>query len=248
MNKIDMTGRVVVVTGGAQGIGYAIAHRLLQSGAKLAIWDLNSDVARNSATALSPEARSYAVNVADGEAVATAARQTKADFGRIDGLVNCAGITGKVKPVTDYASAEWRDVIEVNLTGTFHCCREIVPIMLENNYGRIVNVSSVAGKEGNPNLAAYSAAKAGVLGLTKSLGKELAKTGIAVNAITPATAKTPILDGLTPEFINYMLVRIPRERFVEVDEIAAMTAWLMSEENSFTTAATFDLSGGRTTY
>lgn len=248
MNTIDMNGRVVVVTGGAQGIGYSIAERLLQSGAKLAIWDLNGDVAAKSASALSPDSRAYAVNVADEASVIAATARTRADFGRIDGLVNCAGITGKVKPLTDYASQEWRDVIEVNLNGTFHCCKAIVPVMLENNYGRIVNVSSVAGKEGNPNLAAYSAAKAGVLGLTKSLGKELAKTGIAVNAITPATAKTPILDGLTPEFINYMLVRIPRERFAELHEISSMVAWLMSEENSFTTAATFDLSGGRTTY
>ena len=248
MNRIDMDGRVVIVTGGAQGIGYAIAERLQQSGATLAIWDLNGDVAARSASALSPDARAYAVNVADENSVIAATARTRADFGRIDGLVNCAGITGKVKPVTDYSSQEWRDVIEVNLTGTFHCCKAVVPVMLENNYGRIVNVSSVAGKEGNPNLAAYSAAKAGVLGFTKSLGKELAKSGIAVNAITPATAKTPILDGLTPEFINYMLVRIPRERFAELTEISAMVAWLMSEENSFTTASTFDLSGGRTTY
>ncbi|WP_246721480.1 SDR family NAD(P)-dependent oxidoreductase [Rhizobium leguminosarum] len=164
------------------------------------------------------------------------------------GLVNSAGITGPVKPTIEYDFGEWKDVVDVCLTGTFNCCRHVVPVMLKRDYGRIVNISSVAGKEGNPNIAAYSAAKAGVLGFTKSLGKELAKTGIAVNAVTPTTAKTPILDGLTSEFIEYMRVRIPRDRFVELHEIASMVVWLLSEENSFTTASTFDLSGGRTTY
>ncbi|HZH09150.1 MAG TPA: SDR family NAD(P)-dependent oxidoreductase [Microvirga sp.] len=248
MNRIDMTGRTVVITGGARGIGYAIGERLVQSGARVAIWDLHRDEAEASAAALSKDCIGLSVDVADTLSVEHATQQTRAAFDRIDGLVNGAGITGPVKPLTDYAAEEWRRVVEVNLTGTFNCCRSVVPVMQENNYGRIVNIASVAGKEGNPNLAAYSAAKAGVIGLTKSLGKELAKTGIAVNCITPTTAKTKILDTLTPEFIEYMRVRIPRDRFVELHEIAAMVAWLLSEENSFTTAATFDLSGGRTTY
>lgn len=162
--------------------------------------------------------------------------------------MNSAGVTGPVKPTIDYGPSEWKSVLDVNLSGTFNCCRNIVPITLKREYGRIVNVSSVAGKEGNPNIAAYSAAKAGVIGFTKSLGKELAKTGVAVNVITPTTAKTPLLDGLTAEFIEYMRVRIPRDRFVELHEIASMVVWLLSEENSYTTASTFDLSGGRTTY
>jgi NAD(P)-dependent dehydrogenase (short-subunit alcohol dehydrogenase family) len=248
MNRIDMAGRTVVITGGARGIGYAIGERLVQSGARVALWDLRQEEAEASAAALSAESIGCGVDVADSRSVDEATRRTREAFGRIDGLVNGAGITGQVKPLTEYSADEWRSVVEVNLTGTFNCCRSIVPVMLENNYGRIVNIASVAGKEGNPNLAAYSAAKAGVIGLTKSLGKELAKTGIAVNCITPTTAKTKILDTLTPEFIEYMRVRIPRDRFAELHEIAAMVAWLLSEENSFTTAATFDLSGGRTTY
>jgi NAD(P)-dependent dehydrogenase (short-subunit alcohol dehydrogenase family) len=245
MNRIDMAGRTVVITGGARGIGYAIGERLVQSGARVALWDLRADEAETSAAALSSECIGLGVDVSDSLSVA---QQTLAAFNRIDGLVNGAGITGPVKPLAEYSVDEWRSVVEVNLTGTFNCCRAIVPIMQANDYGRIVNISSVAGKEGNPNLAAYSAAKAGVIGLTKSLGKELAKTGIAVNCITPTTAKTKILDSLTPEFIEYMRVRIPRDRFAELHEIAAMVVWMLSEENSFTTAATFDLSGGRTTY
>jgi NAD(P)-dependent dehydrogenase (short-subunit alcohol dehydrogenase family) len=247
VNVYDFEGRVVVVTGGAQGIGYAIAERIVGSGGTVALWDLNAEKAEASAGRLQ-RARAFGVDVAGSGSVAAATGATKGAFGRIDGLVNAAGITGQVKPVTEYSTEEWDQVVRVNLTGTFNCCHHVVPVMLERNYGRIVNVSSVAGKEGNPKLAAYSAAKAGILGLTKSLGKELATTGIAVNAITPTTANTPILDGLTEEFIEYMRVRIPRERFVEVAEIANMVAWLLSEENSFTTAATFDLSGGRTTY
>lgn len=243
-----MAGRTVVITGGARGIGYAIGERLVQSGARVAIWDLRLEEAEASAAALSKDCIGLGVDVSDSVSVEHATQTTRAAFERIDGLVSGAGITGPVKPLTEYAPDEWRSVVEVNLTGTFNCCRSIVPIMQENDYGRIVNIASVAGKEGNPNLAAYSAAKAGVIGLTKSLGKELAKTGIAVNCITPTTAKTKILDTLTPEFIDYMRVRIPRDRFVELPEIAAMVAWLLSEENSFTTAATFDLSGGRTTY
>jgi len=248
MNRIDLEGRVVVVTGGAQGIGLAVAERVVASGGQVALWDVDQARCASSAAALGAGTVALAVDVADERSVAAAAAATESVFGRIDGLVNSAGITGAVKPAVDYTGDEWARVIAVNLHGTFHCCRHVVPVMMKRDYGRIVNISSVAGKEGNPNIAAYSAAKAGVLGFTKSLGKELARTGIAVNAITPTTAKTAILDGLTPEFIDYMRVRIPRDRFVEVGEIAAMVAWLLSEENSYTTAATFDLSGGRTTY
>ncbi|ASS57159.1 SDR family NAD(P)-dependent oxidoreductase [Rhizobium leguminosarum] len=248
MNMIDLKERIIVITGGARGIGYAIAERVIQSGGKVAIWDLNENMAKDSASALGSGTVAFGVNVADPVSVKNAAAATEEIFGRIDGLVNSAGITGPVKPTIEYDFGEWKDVVDVCLTGTFNCCRHVVPVMLKRDYGRIVNISSVAGKEGNPNIAAYSAAKAGVLGFTKSLGKELAKTGIAVNAVTPTTAKTPILDGLTSEFIEYMRVRIPRDRFVELHEIASMVVWLLSEENSFTTASTFDLSGGRTTY
>ncbi|MCK1589092.1 SDR family NAD(P)-dependent oxidoreductase [Bradyrhizobium sp. 169] len=248
MNNIDLENRVVVITGGAQGIGFAIGERVDQSGGTVVIWDRNEDVARKSATQLSDRSVAMPVDVTDFQSVEKAAEEVEKKFGRIDGLVNSAGITGPVKPTVDYAIEEWSKVIDISLTGTFNTCRHVVPFMMKRNYGRIVNISSVAGKEGNPNIAAYSAAKAGVLGFTKSLGKELAKTGIAVNAITPGTANTPLLTGLTPEFIEYMRVRIPRDRFVDLKEIASMVAWLLSEENSFTTAATFDLSGGRTTY
>jgi 2-dehydro-3-deoxy-L-rhamnonate dehydrogenase (NAD+) len=236
MNKIDLTSRVFVITGGARGIGFAIAQ------------DKLAEQAADSAQALGEAASAAGVHVTDEMSVASALAATLKVHGTVDGLVNCAGITGPVKPLHMYDVADWRDVVDVNLTGTFLCCKAVIPTLMAKNYGRIVNIASVAGKEGNPNLSAYSAAKAGVIALTKSLGKELAKTGIAVNCITPGTAQTPILEQLTPEFIEYMRVRIPRERFVTVDEIANMVAWLLSEENSFTTAATFDLSGGRTTY
>ncbi|NKL19382.1 SDR family NAD(P)-dependent oxidoreductase [Rhizobium leguminosarum] len=248
MNMIDLKERIIVITGGARGTGYAIAERVIQSGGKVAIWDQNENMAKDSASALGSGTVAFGVNVADPQSVKNAAATTEEIFGRIDGLVNSAGITGPVKPTIEYDVDEWKDVVDVCLTGTFNCCRHVVPVMSKRDYGRIVNISSVAGKEGNPNIAAYSAAKAGVLGFTKSLGKELAKTGIAVNAVTPTTAKTPILDGLTAEFIEYMRVRIPRDRFVELREIASMVVWLLSEENSYTTASTFDLSGGRTTY
>ncbi|MEQ1768902.1 MAG: SDR family NAD(P)-dependent oxidoreductase [Devosia sp.] len=248
MNRIDLKDRVVVVTGGARGIGYAIAERIIASGGRVAVWDRSIAGAEAAASSLGAGTLAFGVDVVAFDAVGEAAERTLAAFGRVDGLVNSAGITGRVQPAHEYSESEWRAVIDVCLTGTFNCCRHIVPIMLRADYGRIVNVASVAGKEGNPNLAAYSAAKAGVIGLTKSLGKELAKSGIAVNAITPTTARTPLLEGLTPDFIEYMRVRIPRDRFVEPTEIASMVAWLLSEENSFTTASTFDLSGGRTTY
>jgi NAD(P)-dependent dehydrogenase (short-subunit alcohol dehydrogenase family) len=248
MNQIDLNGQVAVVTGGAQGIGFAIAHRLLASGAKVSLWDMNGAQIDKAKAALGAGVSGVAVDITDLPALKAAHAETERDLGPVSILVNSAGIAGKNVSLEDFDPEDWRKVIEVNLNGTFYVNKTVIPSMKARNYGRIVNISSVAGKEGNPNLSAYSAAKAGVLGLTKSLGKELAKYDIAVNAVTPATAKTAILDTLTEEFINYMLVRIPRGRFLEVDEAAAMVAWLVSKENSFTTASVFDLSGGRTTY
>ena len=248
MNQIDLAGQVAVVTGGAQGLGFAIARRLIDSGAKVSLWDANADVLEPAVAALGEAASRQVVNITDLDALAEAHADVEAKVGPVSILVNSAGIAGKNATLEDYDPDEWRRVIEVNLNGTFYVNKVMIAGMKARNYGRIVNISSVAGKEGNPNLSAYSAAKAGVIGLTKSLGKELAKFDIAVNAITPATAKTGILDTLTPEFIEYMLVRIPRGRFLEVDEAASMVAWLVSRENSFTTASVFDLSGGRTTY
>jgi len=246
MNQIDLNHRVVIITGGARGIGRAIAERVVGSGGSVALWDiLGPDLAT---TAEKLGGLAVEVDVCNEPAIQAALAQTLTRFGRVDGLVCCAGITGPVSPVSQYPLTDWARVLEVDLTGTFLCNKVVIPEMERRDYGRIVNVASVAGKEGNPNLSAYSAAKAGVMALTKSLGKELAKTGIAVNCVTPCTAQTPILEQLTPEFIDYMRVRIPRERFVEIAEIAAMVAWLLSEDNSFTTAATFDLSGGRATY
>jgi 2-dehydro-3-deoxy-L-rhamnonate dehydrogenase (NAD+) len=248
MNKIDLDGQIAVVTGGAQGIGLAVAHRLLQSGAIVSLWDRRDDLLQKAVEALGQGASSIAVDISDPAAVQAAADKVQADLGSLDILVNSAGIAGKNAPLDQYDIDEWRRVIEINLNGTFYVNRAVIPGMKARNYGRIVNISSVAGKEGNPNASAYAAAKSGVLGLTKALGKEVAGYDIAVNAVTPATAKTGILDELTPEFIQYMLTRIPRGRFLEVAEAASMIAWIVSRENSFTTAATFDLSGGRTTY
>jgi NAD(P)-dependent dehydrogenase (short-subunit alcohol dehydrogenase family) len=248
VNQIDLNGQVAVVTGGAQGLGFAIAQRLLASGAKVSLWDMNGDVLNSAVAALGANVSSKIVDITDLAGLQRAHAEVEAETGPVSILVNSAGIAGKNATLEDYDPEEWRRVVEINLNGTFYVNKVVIPSMKARNYGRIVNISSVAGKEGNPNLSAYSAAKAGVIGLTKSLGKELAKHDIAVNAITPATAKTRILDTLTEEFINYMLVRIPRGRFLEVDEAAAMVAWLVSKENSFTTASVFDLSGGRTTY
>ena len=248
MNKIDLDGQVAVITGGGQGLGLAIARRLVDSGAKVSLWDVNADVLAAAKTELGAAASTSIVNIADYDAVAAATAAVEAALGRIDILVNSAGIAGKNAPLDEYDLAEWRRVIDIDLNGTFYVNRAIVPGMKARNYGRIVNIASIAGKEGNPNASAYAAAKAGVIGMTKALGKELAKYDIAVNAITPATAKTRILDELKPEFIDYMLSRIPRGRFLEVDEAANMVAWLVSRENSFTTASVFDLSGGRATY
>jgi 3-oxoacyl-[acyl-carrier protein] reductase len=235
-----------VVTGGAQGIGLAVAQRLAAGGARLAIWDMDADLAGKVAAVLGGQA--FAVDVADTGAVARAADATKAALGPISVLVTSAGIAGSNGPVTTYDPAEWRSIIEINLTGTFNCCRSILPQMQAEGYGRVVTVASIAGKEGNPNAAAYSASKAGVIALTKSLGKEHAGENIAVNCVTPAAARTRIFDQMAQSHIDYMLAKIPRGRFLEVGEAAAMIGWLCSDENSFTTGAVFDLSGGRATY
>ena len=248
MNRIDLSGQVAVVTGGGQGIGFAVARRLVESGAKVSLWDRDADLGKAAAGELGEGTDAQAVDITDYPGLEAALSATEAALGPVSILVNSAGIAGMNAALDEYGLDEWRQVVEVNLNGTFYVNRVVLPGMKARNYGRIVNISSVAGKEGNPNLSAYSAAKAGVLGLTKSLGKEVAGYDIAVNAVTPATAKTRILETLTDEFIEYMRVRIPRGRFLEVDEAAALVAWLVSAENSFTTASVFDLSGGRTTY
>ena len=253
MNRIDLEGRHAVVTGGAQGIGYAVARRLLGSGAALALWDRDPDRLAEGAAALAEGAaaarvRALEVDVTDADAVSEATRRTLDAFGRIDILVNNAGIAGPSIESWRYPLDEWRRVVDVDLNGVFYCCRAVLPHMLEKGYGRIVNVASIAGKEGNPNAAPYSAAKAGVIALTKSIAKESAHADLAINCITPAVARTRIFEQISQEHIDYMLSRIPRGRFVKVEEIAAMVAWLVSEENSFTTGGVFDLSGGRATY
>jgi NAD(P)-dependent dehydrogenase (short-subunit alcohol dehydrogenase family) len=250
MNQIDLKGRNAVVTGGAQGIGRAVTERFLRSGASVAIWDHDAGMAEATAKDLSAHGKVIAVlaDVTRWDSIEAAAKQTASELGSIDILVNNAGIAGPNAPVDAYPLDAWQSVIDIDLTGVFHCCRAVVPLMKARGFGRIVNVASIAGKEGNPNASAYSAAKAGVIALTKSLGKELAGMDIAVNCITPAAAKTAIFDQMTQTHIDYMLSKIPRARFVAVDEIAAMVAWLVSPENSFTTGAVFDLSGGRATY
>lgn len=248
MNQIDLNGEVAVITGGAQGLGFAMAQRILQSGARVSLWDRDGDTLARAVAALGTGASSQTVDITDLDGLVAAHARVEADIGPVSILVNSAGIAGSNASLDQYDPDEWRRVVEINLNGTFYVNKAVVPSMKARNYGRIVNIASVAGKEGNPNLSAYSAAKAGVIGLTKSLGKELAGFDIAVNAITPATAKTRILETLTEEFIQYMLTRIPRGRFLEVDEAAAMVAWLVSRDNSFTTASVFDLSGGRCTY
>jgi 3-oxoacyl-[acyl-carrier protein] reductase len=247
VNQLDVRGRVAVVTGGVSGIGLAIAQRLLTGGAALSLWDRSAD----DLAAKAPElggAHAATVDVRDYSQVERARDATLAVLGRIDILVTSAGITGPNVPVADYPLDGWRDVLDVNLTGTFHCARAVVPVMQAAGYGRIVAIASVAGKEGNPNAAAYSASKAGVIGLVKSLGKELATTGVRVNCVTPAAVETPMFAQMTAEHIAYMKSRIPMNRFGSVDEIAALVAWLCTEECSFSTAAVFDLSGGRSTY
>jgi 3-oxoacyl-[acyl-carrier protein] reductase len=249
-NRIDLEGRVAVVTGGAQGIGRAIVERFLDSGARVAIWDRNQPLSERTASELKGRGQlaAFAVNVADFGNVEQARDQTLTAFGRIDILVNNAGIGGPIATTWEYPLDAWREVMAVNLDGAFYCCRAIVPQMIANNYGRIVNIASVAGKEGNPRAPAYSASKAGMISLTKSLGKELAGYDIAVNSITPSSAKTELLKQFTDEFVKTMLAKVPRGRFVLVEEIAAMAAFCASADCSFTTGAAFDISGGRATY
>ena len=248
--QFDFEGQVAVVTGGAQGIGRAVVERLLADGGRVAIWDLDLELAGETAAELGGEADILPVKVDIGDyaSVEAAREATLARFGQIDILVNNAGIAGANAPVKDYALEEWRRIFRINTDGTFHCCRAVVPHMIERNYGRIANVASIAGKEGNPNAAAYSASKAAVIALTKSLGKELADYNIAVNCATPAAARTAIFSQMSDEHIAFMLSKIPRGRFVQVEEVAAMIAFMVSRECSFTTGGVFDVSGGRATY
>jgi 2-dehydro-3-deoxy-L-rhamnonate dehydrogenase (NAD+) len=248
MNKLDFAGRNAIVTGGAQGIGLAIVQRLLASGAKVRIWDRDKKLLDPAVSKLGAAASGEAVDVTDHAAIARAAAAAHKALGKIDVLVNNAGIAGPSMPVVDYPIEEWKRVIDVDLTGPFFCCRAVVPYMTQAGYGRIVNIASVAGKEGNPNAAAYGAAKGGLITFTKSLGKELAQSGVLVNCVTPAAAKTAIFDQVTEEFTKYMLSKIPMGRFVKVEEIAALACWLASEDLSFTTGGVFDISGGRATY
>ncbi len=248
MNRIDLAGQTAVVTGGAQGLGYAIAARLVASGASVSLWDMDSDALNQAVGRLGEAARAVSVDITDAEAVADALKRTEGESGPVSILVNSAGVAGPTYTVEDYPLDAWRRVIDINLNGTFYVNRVVIPGMKARNYGRIVNIASIAGKEGNPNAGPYSASKAGVIGLTKTLGKELAGFDIAVNCITPAAARTRIFDQISQQHIDYMLSKIPRGRFLEVDEAASMVAWLVSKENSFTTAAVFDLSGGRATY
>ena len=248
MNQLDFQNRIAVVTGGAVGIGFAIAQRLATSGATVALWDRDQAALAKAQAALGGRTFTQALDVSDADAVARAAAATAQALGRIDVLVCSAGIAGPNHTTWEYPLDAWRQVIDVNLNGLFYCNRAVVPVMLKNDYGRIVNIASVAGKEGNPTASAYSASKAGVIGLTKSLGKELAKTGIRVNCVTPAAVRTAIFDQISQQHIDFMLSKIPMGRFGRVDEIAAMVCWLASEECSFSTGAVFDLSGGRATY
>lgn len=248
MNQIDLNGRVAIVTGGAQGIGRAVAERLAASGAKVAIWDLDGKLANEAAAAIGPAASGLSIDVTDAKAVNAAAAELEQRHGSVDILVTSAGIAGPNLKTWEYPLDEWAKIMRLNVDGTLHCCQAVIPGMLKRNYGRLVLVASIAGKEGNPNASAYSASKAAVIALTKSLGKELAQQDIAVNCITPAAARTRIFDQMSEEHIGYMLAKIPRGRFLLPEEVASMVAFLASAENSFTTGAVFDLSGGRATY
>lgn len=248
MNQINLKDRTAIVTGGAQGFGLAITERFLESGANVIMWDIDEDTSGKVLKEKNnPKLSAAKIDVTNFDQISSEiekiTKQTKIDI-----FVNNAGITGKNATVWDYPIDEWKKVLDLDLNAVFYCCKAIAPHMIKNNFGRIVNISSIAGKEGNPNASAYSTAKAGVIGLTKSLGKELADKNIAVNCITPAAAKTRIFDQMTEEHINYMLSKIPRNRFAKVEELASLVAWLASEENSFSTGAVFDLSGGRATY
>ena len=246
MNNIDLNNKVAIVTGGAQGFGYSMVERFSASGAKVIIWD--KDIKLMKQLSLPKEVETMEVDVTSYQSVEIATNDTVKKFKSIDILVNNAGIAGPSFKTWEYPLEEWKQVIDIDLNGVFYCSKSIVPHMIKANYGRIVNIASIAGKEGNPNAMPYSAAKAGVIALTKSLGKELSNKNIAVNCVTPAAAKTKIFDQISQEHIDYMLSKIPRGRFLKVDELASMVAWLVSEENSYTTGAVFDLSGGRATY
>jgi len=248
MNNYNLKGRVAVVTGGAQGFGYAITKRLLESGAEVIVWDIDQKAMDEALKKLSSDKCSYQnVDVTNIDDITKNIENITKEK-NIDIFINNAGMAGQNTQVWNYPKDEWLKVMDLDLNSVFYCCKSIVPHMIKNNYGRIVNISSIAGKEGNPNASAYSAAKAGVIGLTKSLGKEVADKNIAVNCVTPAAAKTRIFDQMTKEHIDYMLSKIPRNRFAKVEELASLVTWLASEENSFSTSAVFDLSGGRATY
>jgi len=249
MIKYDLNNRVAIVTGGAQGFGFAITERFIEAGAKVIIWDIDENASKETLNKLKSENVSYQiVDVTNFEIINKHLIEVEKNFGKIDIFVNNAGIAGMNTTVAEYPLDEWKKVMNLNLNSVFYCCKGVVPFMIKNDYGRIVNIASIAGKEGNPNASAYSTSKAGVIGLTKSLGKELAQKNIAVNCVTPAAAKTRIFDQMTEEHINYMLSKIPRNKFAKVEELASLVTWLASEENSFSTAAVFDLSGGRATY
>ena len=246
MNKIDLKDKVAVVTGGIQGFGLAVVERFLNSGANVVIWENDKKLLDEFKTISS--VHKIKTDVSNSESVQAAVKETLKISDKVDILVNNAGIAGPNHKTWEYPNSDWQKVIDIDLSGVFYCCKYVVPQMIKNNYGRIVNVASIAGKEGNPNAMPYSAAKAGVIAITKSLGKELADKNIAVNCVTPAAAKTRIFDQISQEHIDYMLSKIPRNRFLKVEELASMVAWLVSEENSYTTSAVFDLSGGRATY
>ena len=248
MNALDMKNRNAIVTGGAAGIGFAIAQRLVASGARVSLWDRDDKALAESAKALGGKTHTVRVDVSDETDVCLARDEAARELGRIDALVCSAGITGPNLATWDYPLADWKQVLDINLTGVFLCNKALAPHMKQNDYGRIVNIASIAGKEGNPNASAYSASKAGVISLTKSLGKELAKTGVRVNCVTPAAVKTGMFSQMTQAHIDFMLSKIPMGRFGEVQEIAALVAWLCTEDCSFSTGAVFDLSGGRAVY
>ena len=246
MNQIDLNNKTAVITGGAQGFGYSMVERFSQSGAKVMIWDKDQELIDS--LDLPENVSAVQTDVTSYDSVENSVKATLEKNNKIDILVNNAGIAGPSFKTWEYPIDQWQNVVDIDLTGVFYCCRAITPHMINNNYGRIINIASIAGKEGNPNAMPYSAAKAGVIALTKSLGKELADKDIAVNCVTPAAAKTRIFDQISQEHIDYMLSKIPRNRFVKVEELASLVAWMASEENSFTTGAVFDLSGGRATY